>query len=109
MFADANTSALAPPAISSFNSPDAPNFACTLKGTDFSNAWLTSASAPRRLPAACSRTVSDAAAGDMSKPVIVAINANPFFSTVTPHRKSAENVVAAILRYCSHEVLMAVH
>jgi hypothetical protein len=84
MFADANTSALAPPAISSFNSPDAPNFACTLKGTDFSNAWLTSASAPRRLPAACSRTVSDAAAGDMSKPVIVAINANTFFSTVTP-------------------------
>ena len=72
MFADANTSALAPPAISSLSRPDAPNFACTLRAEDCSNAWLTSVSAPRRLPAACRRTGSEAMAGVMRKLVIAA-------------------------------------
>ena len=50
MLAEANTSALAPPAISSFSNPDGPYLACTVPPPDASNALLTSVSAPRRLP-----------------------------------------------------------
>ena len=45
MLAEANTSALAPPTISSFSRPDGPNFACTLPPLSASNALATSVSA----------------------------------------------------------------
>jgi hypothetical protein len=63
MLAEANTSALAPAAISSFSKPDAPNFACTLPRFAASNAFATSLNAARKLPAAWSNTVSSAIAG----------------------------------------------
>ena len=63
MLAEANTSAFAPAAISSFSRPDAPNFACTLPRPAASKAFATSVSAARRLPAAWSKTVSSAIAG----------------------------------------------
>nr|WP_246738455.1 hypothetical protein [Bradyrhizobium sp. CCBAU 051011] len=52
MLAEANTSALAPAAISSFSKPEAPNFACTLPRFAASNAFATSLNAARKLPAA---------------------------------------------------------
>jgi len=52
MLAEANTSALAPPMISSFRSPDAPYFAWTALPVAASNALAMSVNAPRKLPAA---------------------------------------------------------
>src|SRR5882672_6234421 len=99
MFAEVNTSALAPPAISSFNSPEAPNFACTLKGEDFSNAWLTSVSAPRRQEnhIRCSRWRHEQTChrGNQRQPVLQHGHSTD--------RKFAEGVVTAILRYCSRQ------
>src|SRR5262245_20884814 len=62
MLAEANTSARAPPAISSLSVPEGPNFGCTFGPPAASNAPATSVSALRRLPAACSSTGSAAIA-----------------------------------------------
>src|SRR5262249_1841535 len=63
VLAEANTSAFAPPKISSFSVPEGPYFACTLCPDAASNAAATSVGAVRRLPAAWSKTGSDATAG----------------------------------------------
>src|SRR5262249_52149786 len=63
ILAEANTSACAPPAISSFSVPDGPYLACTFCPNAASNASVTSVRAVRRLPAAWSKTGSDASAG----------------------------------------------
>src|SRR5262249_47546432 len=63
ILAEANTSACAPPAISSFSFPDGPYLACTLCPDAASKAPVTSVRAVRRLPAAWSKTGSDATAG----------------------------------------------
>ena len=63
MLADANTSAWAPRAISSFRVPEAPYLACTFGPAAASNAPATSVSAVRKLPAASSTTSSAAIAG----------------------------------------------
>src|SRR5215469_14146781 len=63
ILAEANTSACVPSAISSFSIPDGPYLACTLSPDAASNASVTSVSAVRRLPAAWSKTGSDATTG----------------------------------------------
>src|SRR5215467_4260543 len=63
ILAEANTSACAPPAISSFSVPEGPYLACTFCPDAASNASVTSVRAVRRLPAAWSKTGSDASAG----------------------------------------------
>src|SRR5262249_32291357 len=63
ILAEANTSACAPSAISSFSIPDGPYLACTLCPDAASNTPVTSVRAVRRLPAAWSKTGSDATAG----------------------------------------------
>ncbi len=52
MLAEANTCALAPPAISFLRAPDGPNFISTLPPVFASNALATSVNASLRLPAA---------------------------------------------------------
>src|ERR1700730_1892020 len=63
MLAEANTSACAPPAISSFSVPEGPYLACTRFPDAASYAPATSVRAVRKLPAAWSKTGSDATAG----------------------------------------------
>jgi len=57
MLADANTSALAPPAIASRSVPDGPYFACTATPLAASKPAAISVSASRSEPAACSSTI----------------------------------------------------
>src|SRR5262249_40006959 len=63
MLAEANTSAWAPPKISSFSVPEGPYLARTLCADAASNAAATSVRAVRRLPAAWSKAGSGATAG----------------------------------------------
>jgi hypothetical protein len=96
----ANTSALAPAAISSLSRLDAPNFACTLRPEDFSKPWATSVSARRRLPAACRRTASDATAGVVSKSMTAAITNNGRFIATIDGSFSSMQISPSRHRHC---------
>src|SRR6185369_8836877 len=78
IFAEANTSARVPPAISSLSVPEGPYLASTFCPDAASNALATSVKALRRLPAACKSTRSEAFADvSMARRMITAGNASP--------------------------------